>query len=93
MKNYFYLAAIAIGLSSCYSHAYTMGSGAQTGITIKHKNVYVIGGLVNLKTADPQAMAGDAPDFTVNTKTSFVDGLIQGLTFGIVQLQTVTVQK
>ena len=55
--------------------------------------MYVLGGLVNINTADPQAMAGGAADFTVNTKTGFIDGLINGVTFGILQTQTVTVTK
>jgi len=93
MKKYVFYGLIAIGLSSCYSHTYTMGDGAQIGVKEKQRNVYVLGGLINIKTADPQAMAGGAADFNVNTKHSFVDGLISGLTFGILQTQTVTVTK
>lgn len=93
MKKYFYLAAIAIGLSSCYSATYTMGSGAQTGITIKEKNLFLVNGLLAIKTADPQDMAGGAANFTVETKQSFIDGLILGLTGGLVAPQTVTVTK
>lgn len=93
MKKYFYLAAIAIGLSSCYSATYTMGSGAQTGITVKEKNLFLINGLLAIKTADPQDMAGGAANFTVETKQSFIDGLILGLTGGLVAPQTVTVTK
>lgn len=93
MKKYFYLAAIAIGLSSCYSATYTMGSGAQTGITIKEKNLFLVNGLLAIKTADPQGMAGGAANFTVETKQSFIDGLILGLTGGLVAPQTVTVTK
>ena len=93
MKKYFYLAAIAIGLSSCYSATYTMGSGAQTGITVKEKNLFLINGLLAIKTADPQDMAGGAANFTVETKQSFIDGLILGITGGLVAPQTVTVTK
>lgn len=93
MKKYFYLAAIAIGLSSCYSATYTMGSGAQTGVTVKEKNLFLINGLLAIKTADPQDMAGDAANFTVETKQSFIDGLILGLTGGLIAPQTVTVTK
>ena len=93
MKKYFYLAAIAIGLSSCYSATYTMGNGAQTGITVKEKNLFLVNGLLAIKTADPQDMAGGAANFTVETKQSFIDGLILGLTGGLVAPQTVTVTK
>ena len=93
MKKYFYLAAIAIGLSSCYTTTYTMGSGAQTGVTVTEKNLFLVSGLVTLKTADPQDMAGGAADFTVETKQSFIDGLILGLTGGLVAPMTVTVTK
>ena len=93
MKKYFYLAAIAIGLSSCYSATYTMGSGAQTGITVKEKNLFLVNGLLAIKTADPQDMAGGAANFTVETKQSFIDGLILGITGGLVAPQTVTVTK
>ena len=93
MKKYFYLAAIAIGLSSCYSATYTMGSGAQSGITVKEKNIFLVNGLLAIKTADPQDMAGGAANFTVETKQSFIDGLILGITGGLVAPQTVTVTK
>ena len=93
MKKYFYLAAIAIGLSSCYSATYTMGSGAQTGVTVTEKNLYLVGGLFALNTADPQEMAGGAADFTVKTEQSFIDGLIAGLTGGLFAPRTVTVTK
>ena len=93
MKKYLYLAAIAIGLSSCYSTTYTMGSGAQIGVTVKEKNIFLVSGLISIKTADPQDMAGGAADFTVETKQSFIDGLILGLTGGLVAPMTVTVTK
>ena len=93
MKKYIFLAAIAIGLTSCYTTTYTMGKGAQTGITVKEKNIFLVNGLLSIKTADPQDMAVDAADFTVETKQSFIDGLILGLTGGLVAPMTVTVTK
>ena len=93
MKKYLFLAAIAIGLSSCYSHTYTIGNGAKSGAQVTEKNLFLLSGLIPLKTADPQNMAGGAANFTVETKQSFIDGLILGITGGLVAPWTVTVTK
>jgi hypothetical protein len=93
MKKYLYLAVIAIGLSSCYTTTYTIGNGAQIGLTVKEKNLFLVNGLLPIKVSDPQNMAGGAADFTVETKQSFIDGLILGLTGGLVAPTTVTVTK
>ena len=93
MKNFLFLAVLAIGLSSCYTTTYTMGSGPQTGITVKEKNLFLLSGLLAINTADPQEMAGGADNFSVETKQSFVDGLILGLTGGLIAPMTVTVTK
>ena len=45
--------------------------------------MYVLGGLVNINTADPQAIS-------TLSKTGFIDGLINGVTF--VLTPTVTVK-
>jgi|GEM_PF-4095804 len=56
-----------------------MGKGAQTGITVMNKNIFLVSGLLSIQTADPQNMPGRAADFTVDTKQSFIDGLILGI--------------
>lgn len=90
------IAIIAIAstmLTSCYSYTVTVGNGAKGNTVAKKKNNYFIEGLIKGNTVDPQQLAGDAKDYTVNTKMSFGDCLIWFVTGGIYSPTTVTVTK
>ncbi len=87
------IVTMSILLSSCYTLSYQVGNGAQTGIEVKKKNHYLIGGLAALSTSDPVLMAGDAEDYNVKIEHSFIDGLINALTAGIYTPTTTTVTK
>jgi len=65
----------------------------QTCIEVKQKNHYFIGGLAPGNTSDPTEMAGDAKDYQVTIEHTFVDGLINALTFGIYTPTTTKVIK
>jgi hypothetical protein len=62
-------------------------------VTVVEKNHYVVAGLAPIKTADPIRMAGDAKDYQVTVKHTFVDGLINFLTSGIYTPTTTIVKK
>ena len=83
----------AVMLTSCYSYNTVVGSGAQGTQQVKKWNNYVIGGLVPVGVSDPKVMAAGAENYTVNTKHSFVNMLVGGLTFGIYAPTTTTVTK
>jgi hypothetical protein len=97
MKNKFLSFAVVCLLSlcmtSCYTLTYTVGTGTQTGETIKKKNHYLIYGIAPLKTSDPIKMAGDAKNYEVTIKHTFVDGLLNALTYGIYTPTTTIVKK
>lgn len=80
-------------LVSCFTMKYDVGSGAQTGVKVEAKNHYVVNGLVPIKTANPTEMAGDAKNYTVTISHSFIDGLVNFLTWGIYNPVSVTVEK
>lgn len=61
--------------------------------TVKEKQHNFIYGLASGKTPDTQAMAGDAKNYDVKNEMTFIDGLINSLTFGIYNPTTVTVTK
>ena len=84
---------VTFGLSSCYVNTFDIGQGAQKGIKVKKANHYLLGGLATINVADPEEMAGGASDYTVEIKHSFVDGLINAITFGIYTPTTTTVTK
>lgn len=84
---------ICVSMSSCYTHTYNVGKGAQTGASTKGKNNYLISGLITLNTTDPASMAGGATDYTVTTKHSFVDLILNAITLGIYSPTTTTVTK
>ena len=50
-------------------------------------------GLIPVGVNKPEDMAGGVKDYTVETKHSFVNGLVSGLTFGIYSPTTTTVTK
>ena len=80
-------------LTSCYVQTTVVGNGAQGNNETKQWNHYVIGGLAPVGVADVSEMAGDAKDYTVTTKHSFVNGLIASITFGIYTPTTTIVKK
>jgi hypothetical protein len=46
-----------------------------------------------LKTADPVKMAGDTEDYEVTIQHTFIDGLINAITFGLYTPTTTKVVK
>lgn len=87
------ILAMALTLSSCYTYTMTVGKGAQTGIEVRQMNHYLIYGLAPLKVSNPEEMAGGAKDYDVKIEHTFVDGLINAITFGIYSPTTTTVRK
>ncbi len=95
-KSIFKFACVIAGsllMTSCYTMTYSVGNGAQIGVTAKAKNHYLIGGLAPLKTSDPILMAGDTNDYEVTIKHSFTDLLVNAFTFGIYAPTTTLVVK
>lgn len=84
---------LAISLSSCYTYTSVVGKGAQGNQSITKWNHYVIGGLAPVGVSDSKQMAGDATDYAVTTRMTFLNGLIGGITFGIYTPTTTTVTK
>ena len=93
MKKILFLGAMAMMLSSCYTHSYLVGNGPQTGVQIKQKNHFVVLGLVPIATSNPHTMSGGSENYAVTTSHTFIDGLINSLTFGIYCPTTTTVTK
>ena len=84
---------LSVSMTSCYTYTHSVGDGPQTGVMVKEKNHYFIAGLAQGKQSDPQEMAGGAKDYEVTIKHTFVDGLLNALTFGIYTPTTTIVQK
>jgi hypothetical protein len=80
-------------LTSCYTYTYTVGEGPKTGMEVKKMNHYLIYGLAPVGVSDPHVMAGDAKDYSITIKHTFVDGLINAITFGIYSPTTTIVTK
>ena len=97
MKNKFLSFAmvcfLSLSMTSCYTVSYAVGAGSQTGVTVVEKNHFLVAGLAPIKIADPTKMAGDAKDYQVTIKHSFVDGLFNILTSGMYTPTTTIVKK
>jgi hypothetical protein len=97
MKTNFSKILLAIllvtSITSCYSVSYAVGSGSKTGEVITEKNQFLVYGLAPLKIADPTKMAGDAKDYQVTIKHTFVDGLFNLITSGLYTPTTTIIKK
>lgn len=80
-------------MTSCYTYTHTVGEGPQSGVTVKEKNHYFIYGLAPGKQSNPKQMADGSDNYQVTIEHTFVDGLLNVLTFGIYTPTTTTVQK
>ena len=80
-------------MSSCYNYSFMVGDGPQSGAVVSGKNHYFIGGLAKGQQTDYKELAGNSTDYQVTVKHTFVDGLINVLTFGIYTPTTTEVQK
>jgi len=83
----------ALSLSSCYTYTTVVGNGAQGNKQTKAWNHYLIGGLAPVGVSDPAELAGGATDYDVKTEITFVNGLVNALTFGIYSPSTTTVTQ
>ncbi|MBC6410058.1 MAG: Bor family protein [Ekhidna sp.] len=84
---------LLILMSSCFSYKFTIGEGPQSGVIVKEKNNFWLGGLVTGKISSPEEMADGAENYEVTEVHTFVDQLISGVTFGIYTPTTTIVQK
>ncbi|MDR1518387.1 MAG: Bor family protein [Dysgonamonadaceae bacterium] len=61
-------------MTSCYTLAYSVGTGAKGNQTVTGKNHYVIAGLVRVGGKTPTDLAAGAKDYDVKITHSFIDG-------------------
>ena len=80
-------------MNSCYTYSFTVGEGAQTGIENRKMNHYLIYGLAPVNVTTPEELADGAENYDVTIQHTFVDGLIQVITFGIYTPTTTIVRK
>ncbi|MEL7269636.1 MAG: Bor family protein [Bacteroidota bacterium] len=93
MKTMTVVFASSMLLTSCHSYTSIVGNGAQGNSQTTKWNHYLIGGLAPVGVSDSKQMAGGAENYTVQTKRSFVNGLVAAITFGIYSPSTTTVTK
>lgn len=93
LKTIAVIFASSILLTSCYSYTSVVGDGAKGNSQTTKWNHYVVYGLAPVGVSDSKQMAGDAKDYTVHTRQTFVNGLVASLTFGIYTPSTTTVTK
>lgn len=96
-KNFMKMMAIifvsSLLLTSCYSYDIVVGNGAQGNRKVSKWNHYVVYGLAPVGVSDVKELADGAEDYDVNISHSFVNGLVNVLTFGLYSPTTTTVTK
>lgn len=93
LRNASLCVAMLLVLNSCYSYTSVVGKGAQGDTKVVKNNTYFIHGLVKTKQSNPKEMADGATNYTVETKHTFINGLLTAITFGIYAPTTTTVTK
>ena len=79
--------------SGCWTYTFDVGEGAQTGVETKKANHYLLYGLAPISVSNPTEMARGAEDYTVTITHTFIDGLLNSLTFGIYTPTTTIVTR
>ena len=101
MKKYiklFIVGILAFSLFACTIHTHVVGSGPSAGLTISARQYYILWGLIPLgRGANTSAMAGDAANYAIETKSGGSDILI-GIAANLIipttiSSRTVTVTK
>ena len=87
------LIATSMMMTSCYSTTAIVGQGAQGNEKVTSWNNYLLMGLIPVGRSDSKEMAGEATDYSVKTRQTFVNGLLMSITFGIYTPTTTTVTK
>ena len=93
LRNASLYVVMLLVLNSCYSYTSVVGKGAQGDTKVVKNNTYFIHGLVKTNQSDPKEMADGATNYTVETKHTFLNGLLTAITFGIYAPTTTTVTK
>ena len=85
---------VVVALAGCSAHVHQVGQGAQGVQKEQRRQWYVLFGLVPINSVDTRDMAGGADDYTIKTKQSFLDVVINIFTGAVsVYSRTVTVTK
>ena len=90
-KLLFLIFAASILFSSCFTYTTVVGEGPKSNKETTQWNHYLLWGLAPVNVSDPAELAGDKKDYTVKTEQSFVNGLVNVLTFGIYAPSTTTI--
>ena len=95
IKYMFSMAAFCgiLLFSSCFQQRIIVGTGPEGKGEVTEWNHYVIYGLAPVGVADVKEMAGDAENYEIWNRHTFVNGLIQAITFGIYTPTMTTVYK
>ncbi|CAA7385911.1 Bor family protein [Chryseobacterium fistulae] len=93
LKIMIFMVISSITLTSCYSYTSVVGKGAQNNVQVTKWNHYLFEGLAPVGVSDSKQMAGDAENYTVLTKQTFLNGLINIFTLGIYTPTTTIVTK
>lgn len=91
ITSIFLIAAFALMFAGCYTQTFVVGNGAQGSTQVEAKQWYILWGLVPLNTVNSNSMAGNADDYTIVTKHTFVD-VLMGIVTGIVTVSPKTVR-
>ena len=80
-------------LTSCYSYQSVVGNGAQGNEQTKKWNHYVLAGLTPVEISNSKEMAGEAKDYNIEVKQTFINGLLAVITCGVYTPTTTIVTK
>jgi hypothetical protein len=86
MKRFFLIAAalfLMVAFTGCFSYTAVVGSGPVEYKKDSRANHYFLYGLIPANVSDSKKLAHGAENYEIQTRQTFVNGLIYGVTLGI----------
>ena len=89
-----FMLAVMMFMVGCAAHTHVVGNGAQGNEVTQQRQWYVLFGLIPINNVDTEQMAAGTVDYTIKTKQSALDVIINIFT-GMVSVysRTVTVTE
>ena len=76
MKKIVIVLGVMVSMSSCMINTHVVGTGGSDTEFARKKTVYILGNRVS--EVDSKALAGGAENYKIDTRSNFVDMLING---------------
>ncbi|MBL7856065.1 MAG: hypothetical protein JNM57_00135 [Cyclobacteriaceae bacterium] len=92
-SKFYTLIFVLLFLSACHPTHFVVGEGPQQHRVVTQRNKFLLLGTIPIGTPpDPNRMSNNAADYKITVKLTFLDVVLNVITFGIYSPLTVAVE-